>query len=180
MNRSQAQVAEASRQLVAADAKARGEIVALQRDLQQGQADLGRQRDQLETDRRQYADQRNRDPILANTILDVGTILACLLPLVLCIVLAFGLRDHTQTDSTLSEILVEEIAGEEAGAPAKHEPAGSHRAGARRGMPARASPSRCGLTDERLLKKARFSASVFTLPILQGAVQYGHLFHQLL
>ena len=89
-NRSQAQVAEASRELVQADAKARGEIVALQRDMQQGQADLGRQRDQLEKDRRQYADQRNRDPILANTILDVGTILACLLPLVLCIVLALG------------------------------------------------------------------------------------------
>ena len=42
----------------------------------------------------------------------MGTILACLLPLVLCIVLALGLRDHAQTDSTLSEILVEEIAGE--------------------------------------------------------------------
>jgi hypothetical protein len=112
VNRSQAQVAEASRELVQADAKTRGEIVALQRDLQVGQADLGRQRDQLENDRRQYADQRNRDPILANTILNVGTILACLLPLVLCIVLALGLRDHSQTDSTLSEILVEEIAGE--------------------------------------------------------------------
>jgi hypothetical protein len=112
VNRAQAQVAEASRELVQADAKARGEIVALQRDLQQGQADLGRQRDQLESDRRQYADQRNRDPILANTILDVGMILACLLPLVLCIVLVLGLRGHTQTDSALTEILVEEIAGD--------------------------------------------------------------------
>jgi multidrug efflux pump subunit AcrA (membrane-fusion protein) len=113
VNRSQAQVAEASRQLVQADAKARGEIIDLQRDLQQGQTDLGRQRDQLESDRRQYADQRNRDPILANTILDVGTILACLLPLVLCIVLALGLRDHTQTDSALTEILIEEIASDD-------------------------------------------------------------------
>ena len=111
-NRSQAQAAEASRELVQADAKARGEIVALQRDMQQGQADLGRQRDQLEQDRRQYAEQRNRDPILANTILDVGTILACLLPLVLGIALVLGLRDHTQTDSALTEILVEEIAGD--------------------------------------------------------------------
>jgi hypothetical protein len=112
VNRSRAQVAEASRQLVQADAKARGEVVALQRDLQQGQADLGRQRDQLENDRRQYADQRIRDPILANTILDVGMILACLLPLALCIFLVLGLRDHSQTDSALTEILVEEIAGE--------------------------------------------------------------------
>jgi hypothetical protein len=113
VNRSQAQVAEASRQLVQADATARGEIIALQRDLQEGQADLGRQRDQLENDRRECADQRNRDPILANTILDVGTILACLLPLVLCIVLVLGLRDHTQTDSALTEILIEEIASDD-------------------------------------------------------------------
>jgi hypothetical protein len=111
-NRSQAQAAEASRELVQADAKARGEMVALQRDMQQGQADLGRQRDQLEQDRRQYAEQRNRDPILANTIIDVGTILACLLPLVLGIALVLGLRDQTQTDSALTEILVEEIAGD--------------------------------------------------------------------
>lgn len=112
-SRAQAEVAEASRQLVQADAKARGEIVALQRDLQQGQTELGRQRDQLESDRRQYADQRNRDPIVANVILDVGMILACLLPLILCIVLVLGLRDHTQTDSALTEILVEEIASDQ-------------------------------------------------------------------
>ena len=36
VNRSQAEVAEASRRLVEADAKARGEIIAMQRDLQQG------------------------------------------------------------------------------------------------------------------------------------------------
>lgn len=111
-SRAQAEVAEASRQLVQADAKARGEIVALQRDLQQGQAELGRQRDQLEDDRRQYADDRNRDPILANAILGVGTILACLLPLILCIALVLSLRDRSETESTLTEILVEEIAGE--------------------------------------------------------------------
>jgi hypothetical protein len=108
----QAEVAEASRQLVQADAKARGEIVGLQRDLQQGQDDVGRQRDQLENDRRQVADQRNRDPILANAILDVGMILACLLPLILCIVVVHALRDRTQTDATLTEILIEEIASD--------------------------------------------------------------------
>jgi hypothetical protein len=112
VSRSQAEVAEASRQLFQADAKARGEMVALQRDLQGGQSELGRQRDQLENDRRQCADQRNRDPIVANTILDVGLILACLLPLILCIVLVLGLRDRTQTESALAEILVEEIVGD--------------------------------------------------------------------
>lgn len=111
-SRAQAEVAEASRQLVQADAKARGEVVALQRDLQQVQAELGRQRDQLESDRRQYADQRIRDPIVANAILDVGMILACLLLLILGIALVLGLRNQTQTDSALTEILVEEIASD--------------------------------------------------------------------
>ncbi|MGA2619380.1 MAG: hypothetical protein ABSF26_17370 [Thermoguttaceae bacterium] len=113
VNRSQAEVAEASRKLVEADAKARTETIAMQRDLQKGQDELGRQRDQLENDRRQYADQRNRDPILANTILDVGLILACLLPLVLCIFLVLGLRDKSQTDSDLADVLVQEIVSEE-------------------------------------------------------------------
>lgn len=112
-SRAQAEVAEASRQLVQADAKARGEIVTLQRNLQQAQAELGRQRDQLENDRRQYADQRSRDPILANAILDVGTILACLLPLILGIVLVLSLRDHAQDDSALAEMLVEELAADQ-------------------------------------------------------------------
>jgi len=111
LNRSQAQVAEASQELVQADAKARSEMVAVQRDLQQGQAELSRQRDQLENDRRQYAEQRNRDPIVANTILDVGILIACLLPLLLGIVIVLNLRDTVETDSNLTELLVEEIAG---------------------------------------------------------------------
>ena len=105
-----AKLAEASRQLVEADAKSRTETIALQRDLQQGQTELGRQRDQLEDDRRGFADQRNRDPIVANTLTVVGTIIACLLPLILGIYLARGLRDSSQVDSSLAEILVDEIA----------------------------------------------------------------------
>jgi hypothetical protein len=109
----EAKVAEANRQLVDADAKARGEIIAMQRDVQQGQSELGHQRDQLENDRRRYADQRNRDPIIANTILDVGLILACLLPLALCIFLVLSLRDTSQTDGDLANVLVQEIVSEE-------------------------------------------------------------------
>jgi hypothetical protein len=125
VNRSQAQVTEASRQLVEADAKARTETIAMQRDLQKGQDELGHQRDQLENDRRQYADQRSRDPIIANTILDVGIILACLLPLALCIFLVLGLRDKSQSDSDLADVLVQEIVSD---APMLLPPPGRHRA----------------------------------------------------
>ena len=45
----QNQVAEGSRRLVEAEGQARSEMAALQRDLQQSQAEIGRQRDQLET-----------------------------------------------------------------------------------------------------------------------------------
>ena len=106
-------LAEASRQLVAADATARTEVIALQRDLQQGQTNLGRQRDQLESDRREFAEERNRDPIVANTILSVGTLLACLLPLVLCLYLVMGLRGDPRSDSTLTDILVQEIVADQ-------------------------------------------------------------------
>ncbi len=125
VNRSQAQVAEASRQLVQADANARTETIAMQRDLQKGQDELGRQRDQLENDRRQYADQRNRDPIIANTILDVGMILACLLPLALCIFLVLSLRDKSQSDSDLADVLVQEVVSDE---PFLLPPPDTHRA----------------------------------------------------
>ncbi len=70
----QADVARGASQLVESDSKARTELAALQRDLQQDQAAIGRQRDQLETDRRQIAEQRHRDPLAA--IWNVGLLLA--------------------------------------------------------------------------------------------------------
>ena len=49
------EIAQATNQLVAADAQARKEALALQRDLQTEQATLGHQRDVLEEERRQLA-----------------------------------------------------------------------------------------------------------------------------
>ena len=48
----------------------------------------------------------------AATVILVACPLACLLPLILCITLVLGLRDRTQTESALAEILVEEIAAD--------------------------------------------------------------------
>jgi hypothetical protein len=74
----QGQVAEGSKRLVEADAKARAELTALQHDLQESQADPGRQRDQLEAERRGLAEQRGRDPIIAVAITTLGMVLACM------------------------------------------------------------------------------------------------------
>ncbi len=109
----QADVAKGASELVEADAKARTELTALQRDLQQDQAEVGRQRDQLESDRRDVAQQRHRDPLIAAAITNIGLILACLLPLVLCVVILRSLRNPVTDEEALTEFLVQEIVAEQ-------------------------------------------------------------------
>jgi hypothetical protein len=104
----QQEVAAGSRQLVEADAKARGEFVALHRDVQAERTEIGQQRDALESDRRQIAEQRHRDPIIANAITGFGLLLACLLPLVLCWYLLH--RPVEAADSqVVAEVLLEDL-----------------------------------------------------------------------
>ena len=103
------QLVEGSRQLVQAEAKAREELTKLQHDLRADQAEVGRQRDQLETERRQIADQRHRDPIIAATIMDVGLVLACLLPLGIAVYVLWVANHSCESDSAVTELLVEEL-----------------------------------------------------------------------
>ncbi|MEX0867427.1 MAG: hypothetical protein WD030_08710, partial [Pirellulales bacterium] len=83
----QREVAQGSRQLVEADAAARKEMVALQREVQAERTEVGQQRDALEGERREIAAQRQRDPIIAATITNLGLLLACLLPLLIALYL---------------------------------------------------------------------------------------------
>ncbi len=105
----QGQVAEGARRLIEAGAQARQELTALQRDLRADQAEVGRQRDQLEAERREIAKQRHRDPIIAAAMMNVGLVLACLLPLVLCGYLLYVLRDSGTEDEAVTELLIEEL-----------------------------------------------------------------------
>ena len=105
----QADVARGASQLVESDSKARTELAALQRDLQQDQAEIGRQRDQLETDRRQIAEQRHRDPLIAAAITSIGLILACLLPLLLCWALLRRPPLDGEAEAALAEFLVQDL-----------------------------------------------------------------------
>ena len=109
----QSEVARSATELVEADAKARTELAALQRDLQQDQAEVGQQRDQLEQDRRDMAHQRHRDPLIAAAITNLGLVLACLLPLVLCFVILRSLQDPDADEEALTEFLVHEIVAEQ-------------------------------------------------------------------
>lgn len=102
------EIAQASRQLVEADAKARAEFGQLTRGLQTERFEIGHQRDAMEEERRQLARARQRDPIIATAVLQVGLVIACLLPLLVCI---YVLRAVTSGDTAgdsqaLSELLV--------------------------------------------------------------------------
>jgi len=105
----QGQVAEGSRQLVEADAKARAEMTAIQRDLQQSQTEIGRQRDRLEVERRQIAAERYWDAILGNAITAAAALLVCVLPLLLCWALLRRPSHDHEADAALAEFLVQEL-----------------------------------------------------------------------
>jgi hypothetical protein len=105
----QQHVAEGAKTLVDADAQARQELLQLQRELRTDQADVGRQRDALESERREIAKERYWDSILGTSIYAGAGILACLLPLLVCCWLLHTTRDKQGTDEALAELLVEEL-----------------------------------------------------------------------
>jgi hypothetical protein len=107
--RQQQEVAEGSRRLVEADAKARQEMASMQNGLREDQAEVGRQRDQLETERREIASQRHRDPIIASAIVNVGLVVAALLPLLVCVYVLWCVTRTRDADEAVTELLIEEI-----------------------------------------------------------------------
>ena len=109
MGELQQQVAEGTKQLVEADSQARQKLVELQRELRTDQAEVGRQRDTLETERRVIAKDRYWDSVLGTSIYAGAGILACLLPLLVCCWLLWCTRDKQGTDEALAELLVEEL-----------------------------------------------------------------------
>ena len=71
------EVAAGTTRLVEAQAQADQQVLAAQHDLQQ-------QRDALETERRQLAEKRTAESLLAPILLTLGSLVVCSLPLVLC------------------------------------------------------------------------------------------------
>lgn len=101
-------VAEGSKQLVEADAKARREIVGLQQDLRKDQADIGKQRDHLEEERKVIAGQRVQDSQAGALCVGFAIILVCLAPLVLAGASLLGLwRGPTPEEE--GNILIDEL-----------------------------------------------------------------------
>ena len=102
----------ATRDLVAADAKARTELIQAQQSMQaELQAERGRldaRREHLDRQQQDAIAAEEREPIVAEAILVIGTLLVCLLPLVLC---GYFLRAvHSEADGgDLTVLLAQEL-----------------------------------------------------------------------
>jgi hypothetical protein len=110
------QVAEAARKLVEADAKARQEMVTAQKSLQEGlqreRATMDRHRQELEEERKAIARERYWEPIIAESITGIGVLLACLLPLGICIYVLWNMHHDRGDEGALNELLVCELTSE--------------------------------------------------------------------
>jgi hypothetical protein len=104
----QNEVAAGSRRLVEADARAREEMIALQREVQAERGEVGHQRDALEEERREFAAKRHLDPVIAAAITNIGLLAACLLPLILCWLLLCR-RIEPADDHEIAEVLLEDL-----------------------------------------------------------------------
>jgi len=126
---------ELQRELVDAEAAARNELIQVQQDLVDRDAacrqdlnslqresqsairserqSIDRQREDLEAERRQIAEKRQRAPIIAAAISQVGMLLSCLLPLGLCGYLLYVLRHSGDDDAAVTELLIQEIVADQ-------------------------------------------------------------------
>ncbi|EAQ80667.1 hypothetical protein [Blastopirellula marina] len=84
------------------------EVIGLQRQVQTNIAEIGRQRDALESERRIVASERRWDSLTSTAIANVGLLLACLAPLVLACLLL--LRSPESGDEpAIAEILLNDL-----------------------------------------------------------------------
>src|ERR1700722_11758934 len=102
------QVSEATNKLVEADAQSRHDNAQLQHELQSERIGISRQRDALEQERREIAEQRNRDPIVAESIKTVAGLLVAALPLIVCLFLSRGMFRKSD-DEVVADLLIEEL-----------------------------------------------------------------------
>jgi hypothetical protein len=113
---SRKEVLQVQRELIGRDEQGRRELNALQRDTQAGirqeRSSLDRQHEELDDERKEIAQQRNRDPIVAAAVTSLGVVLACLAPIVLAVYLLRTVNRQEPTDAELAELLVQEIASD--------------------------------------------------------------------
>ena len=106
----------AAQELVEADAQARRELIRaqerLQTQLSSERQNLDCQRGDLESERRELAQQRHREPMLAAAIMQGALVLLAALPLVICALLFRALREEPP-DTAVGELLIQELVAEQ-------------------------------------------------------------------
>ena len=80
----------------------------LQQDVQQERAEIGRQRDLLESDRREWNEREYSEPILAAVITSSVLLACCLLPLLLtaCVLRS---RESDQDSEAVCDLVIDEV-----------------------------------------------------------------------
>lgn len=100
-------------ELVRRDAESRKELLATHQEfisqLNRQQAVIDAGRDRLEQDRRDIAQQRHRDPIVAATLQNVGLLIACLLPLLLAGFVVWRMQHQEPDHAAVAELLAFEL-----------------------------------------------------------------------
>lgn len=120
LNRQAQENSAAAQALVAADARAREEIIALERDLQAERSENSRQRDLLEDERKTLAQQRQRAPLIAAALQSAGIVLLCALPLVICWLLLRNLAGDA-AGNELEDLLILNLAQQSDLIPPSHQ-----------------------------------------------------------
>jgi hypothetical protein len=110
-------VTETAKELVTKDAEARREMIEatqkLNSELHNERRNIDRQQEKLDDERKQIAANRHRDPIIATAIESFGLMLACLLPLLVCIFVLRQMQDETGDERVLAELLALEITSDQ-------------------------------------------------------------------
>lgn len=103
------EIAEGTRRLVEADAETRKDIVAVHRELQAERVELISGFTELEAERKQIAQERQTESILAPVIRGAGVTLVAVLVLGFCWALVFGMRGNQPSDAELNELLIKDM-----------------------------------------------------------------------
>jgi hypothetical protein len=129
------EVAAGTQRLIEAQGQADQQALAAQHDLQ-------KQRDALELERRQIAEKRASESLLAPILFTLGSLTVCSLPIVLCWFLLRGLG-HDAAETEVSRLLIDQLIDDDEVEPGDPSPQPDCKLGQLNGM------QKPGITDSR-------------------------------
>ncbi len=101
-------IAATAKQLVEADAQARKEFIRLQEKIQDERGALVKMYEALETEKRQIAMERQRDPIIAAAMTEMAFLLAVCISLVFCWVLLYRMSADSD-EALVRDLLLQDL-----------------------------------------------------------------------